>query len=299
MADDTLQTALIILSYAGSSLASQVAMLVIRNYLDNKPSGMQTLLDKVMIIFTRVVGICGAIKSLSLVVNEIYAPFSLPTAMISVILEYYIVAMTHLSMLLVSVTKYLSIYHGSLIEAFPEDRVIQGLKLTLLALPVLICTVEYTALSNFDDLSQFQQKYLGYQKPERTIEVTNKGLFFANLVMLTCLYVRIEMDAINVQDTTAGRLAKMVAWIKMFQVNHGQIQVSDSTYSMATFRYVALLCLPLFFYFWIWSLIGIPFIWWMLIVMTFFGTVLPAVFVLRHSGMRNTAKKMLFCRFQY
>ncbi len=270
-------------------------MLVIRKYHQSRPFGMQTFLSRLTVILTKSLALTNITKTASICITEIVGPFQRQLAMSLVVLDFYFVVMFYLTLTAWIMTKYASIYHGFIVEDLDEDGTIQILKKVLVSLPVLICIIEYFWLSTMDNLTNFQLKFLGYEKSNSMTEWFQSIFILVDLGMMALLHARIEYDAFQFDDTDSGRLlVRVKAWFQHCWTNGHQVAPSldKSNYNMATLRRVALCGIAILSLHIYHITINVG-KWKLLVYMIVLTAIGPLMFVVNHQGMKNTALKIL------
>ena len=98
-------------SYISASLCGLGAVSVIRSYHKNKPPGLQSLLSKVIILFTRTVDLVSLNGMATLSLLEIVGNLDMSTAAIIVYVGHVLANAFFMALNFLLVTKYLLVYH--------------------------------------------------------------------------------------------------------------------------------------------------------------------------------------------
>ena len=162
-------------------------------------------------------------------------------------------------------------------------------------MPVIFAIIEYGCLSEFENLYEFQTKFLGYVKENSRLEVTLVVLVLSNFIALVLLHARIEYDAMQAQDEQTGYLVKIIIWLRSLKDEGlSNIVSSDFGYNLKTLR-TALI-------FGIVMLMALVLLiagraeskkWSKLVFVVNLTVVLPIVFIYKHHGMKTVATKMI------
>ena len=200
--------------------------------------------------------------------------------------EMTTILMVHISAFSLVLTKYLSIFHGPFLAIFDERKLLKKLKMTILILPTILVTIQYTVLStNFEHLANFQNKFYGYYKPISRSEIITKFLKNVNFVSAISLYFYIEYRN--------GLLQKIK---NHFKNSLCCKKTSDSTNKTELFGYqiqiirlvIFFLCLTLLV-----SIIKLPRKWHVFYTITMMTVFVPLVVIFKHDGLTKTAVKLL------
>ena len=290
----SVETILYMIGVASSCFLCLLAMSVVRQYNISKPMGMQTLLGKVTVIFTYAATVCDIVKMSALCVTHMFSPMPKYVAMVMVVIEYYLIVVCLTSLLALTITKYMSIFHGHVIDMFEERVLVYFLKVFVVLFSGFVAVVEYLVLSNFEDLYNYQQKASGCEKMDAHAEQSKSVIVFINVVMMVILYVRIEYSSLQANDTNSGLLVKHLIWFRRTDAHNGQVSDADmqSEFSIKTFRAVAacgLLVVGIFVY----KHFLADTLWANLTFIISATVIIPFIFILNHPGMRSTAKKII------
>ena len=209
MVSNRFEIAVLVGGYVVSVIAGVFAFYVIRKYHGNKPLGMQTLLGQVTILTTKIFTAQDILKVTSLCVVEIVGKFQDVFAMIWLTVEYYVMILWYLSLLTIVITKYCSIYHGTLLANVNKESTLKNLKIFFAVAPGVVTFLEYTFFTNYYELSYFQVKTMGYSEPDGKTEFFSKIIILLTFLAFMLLHVRIEISACYARDVNAGFIAKI------------------------------------------------------------------------------------------
>ncbi len=99
-------------SYVVANLIGLGAVFIIRSYHQNKPPGLQSLLSKVVILFTRTVDLVSWNGIITLSILEAAGELDFVPAAITVFVGQVLAIAFFMALLFLLVTKYLLVYHG-------------------------------------------------------------------------------------------------------------------------------------------------------------------------------------------
>ncbi len=257
---------------------------------------MQTLLGKVTVLVTYAVAVCDVVQMSSICITDMFSPIPKHVAIVLVMIEYYLIVMCLTSLLALTVTKYISIFYGHFIDMFEEQTLVRLLKVVLILFPCLVTVVEYVILSNVNDVDNYQLKVFGYKKVDSHAERSKLAIVFINVSLLVNLYARIEYSSIQANDTDTSLVVKLLRWYRTTHDQSGQYLSADmqSDFSVKTFRTVAACGLVV-----VASFVNNLFLsgdrplWTQLTFIISATVIMPFIFILNHSGMRTTLKKMI------
>ena len=75
--------------------------------------------------------------------------------MVLTVIELQTILMFYVALTAMTVTKYLSIYHGHLMELLDEIWVVKRVKMVVFLVPAFLVFLEYGFISRFEDLANF------------------------------------------------------------------------------------------------------------------------------------------------
>ncbi len=180
---------------------------VIQTYHRNKPLGLQTLHGKILedIFIPAWTGTATSLVTM-MVVGEIVGPLSKELAMLFAVIDYVSLVTIQIALFFVILTKYLTIYHGPLINSLDEKDALQTVKVLVALVPFTLALMEYCFLTPMEESLTFQTKHFGLAKPEAR---GTKGKFFGiifDALLLLISQARIEYGNIS-RNETHGCLA--------------------------------------------------------------------------------------------
>ncbi len=262
---------------------------VIASYHENKPLGMQSFLSKVIIMFLRsgqatavycclVFGFCG-----------LYGPLSYVSSCIVAVTEYVIVIWFYSTILLMTLTKYCSIYHSTFIGDLNEVTVIKYLKVTILIYTTFLTWIEFTHWTRFEELGPFQLVY----NPGKIGLPTRIGygeyvFALVNLIAAIALLSRMEYDLHNQQETEdIGCLSKLKRWFVSGNAILLSSMDNQEEYTVHIARFTVLVTVILFLTILAQVLFQIlSFRSMTLVFFVLMGNLCPLVFILSHARIR-------------
>ncbi len=290
----TLQTQDIIYlaCYLVSFIACYFLLYVIAKYHENKPLGMQTLLGKVIVLFTKVLAFTTTFMNGTYCLIELYGPYPRWLSKIWVFAELSCLMFFYLTLFSLTVTKYCLIYHSTIMAELSEEEFLKNIKTLVFIGPLILSSIEYTYFSAFDDLATFQLLNLGYSKNDSKPENVIVVLVFLNLAAATTLYTRIQYSAISVNDTHSGLLSKTILNLRKTSKKIAEYPEHDLPvgYNINVIR----ICLLLGFL--VFLLLGFHQMGfgdvarWNILFMAIILTVIcPLILVLKNKGMKDAA----------
>ena len=217
--------------------------------------------------------------------------------MIWTAVDAYIMVMVYMTLLTVLVTKYMSIYHGTMMAEVEEVQALKWIKVFLATMPFILCTLQYSVISSFNNMGNFQLKFMGHSEPgsgfEMVISVSSMLCLFFGIF----LQIRIEYDSIVIQDAQISTFGKMVNWCKMsFTDGAASIdidQVNLMGYSFKAIRIVTLLGTTLGLIQMLQTLGSHYMKWTKLLFGAILTVVLPFFFISKHKGMKAILKNLI------
>ena len=288
-------------TYMVGFLLNLVAMFIIQKYLQDKPTGMQTLLDKVTMTFTKVLSALAFVSSTTLSIGQGVAPMTKLQAQISEMANFAMVSAFRISFTFLMLTKYFSIYHGSMLVEVNEELLLKVQNGLLVTLPIIFSIIEFTMLSDFEELS-FYHLFIGSDdltgtRLERLASVQEVIMVMTILV----LRIRIEYDAILANDVQVGLLGRPLAWMKKMMKNdqiekfagESQTKTNEETVRKVpkTVIFCSLLCIAVFVY---QAGVGADNMKWnTMLLYQLIAVVIPFIFIFKHHGMSAVAQKLL------
>ncbi len=288
---------LVVVWFTLITLFCEFATFVVQKYHRDKPLGMQTLHGKIIEeVFMPALQISAACICLAYMVTELFGPVPYDIAVILQLNEFFNMATFQLSLLMVLIVKYLSIYNGSLIDSFDEDLVISGAKVITFGLPWLFMVFEYSFWTEMEQALTFQQKYLGYSKPDSKMEKMKIIGNLSNFAVILLSQGRIEYDHIK-RNEALGCLAFVRRLFSNRTENDNDFEenlTKNMGYRLSALR-IAFGCGAVF----------VTIIYFQatsgtdysklnsLILATLISVIGPAVFISYHDGMRKVAFKQL------
>ncbi len=182
---------------------------VIQTYHRNKPLGLQTLHGKIIedVFVPAWTGMAKAMIAM-LILSEIVGPLPKEVALVFQVIDYGCVVIFHLSLFFVMLIKYLSIYHGPLIDSFDEKDVVKAVKTLVGLLPWTLALLEFLFITPMEDTLTFQTKHFGFASQNAKIAKGKLSGIVCNSIMLIVSQGRIEYENI-VRNEGYGCLASI------------------------------------------------------------------------------------------
>ncbi len=100
-------------------------------------------------------------------------------------------------MIFVFATRYASIYHPDIVANVQEERVLKGLKIILVAAPVICLLLEFLYLSDIREMMTYKYFLTGMVPDEGNLGRIPFVMVIMNFSTALFLHVRIELDHIN------------------------------------------------------------------------------------------------------
>ena len=280
---------------AVTCLSSQLTMLVIREYHKNKPLGMQTILTKVTILVTKVFAAVISTIISNACIAELIGPFSRSMSIFSTILDYVCVIVFYSTVTMSVLTKYALIYHGPRFAGVSERIVTRVFAFLCCILAPIMTFFEYGYFSTFDNLGLFQQRLLGYSKPNAQLELGISGSIFVTMLAFLFLQIRIEIDAFKADsDFNKGLIVRIAKAIRSRSNTAADTDTGTFFgYNVSVLRTGMVIvlagCLII-----VYQLSGGEqnTKWNQATFLFVLSAVLPTIFIWKHDGMKTVAKKM-------
>ncbi len=264
---------------------------------------MQTFLSKVTILFTGFfsqASICGGIMSSLPLLDG----FLTKTSAYILTLYNYISGISFLlAIFIMLVSKYLSVYHSTMMANLDEGKALPLLAILDMILTLTLAAVEYGALSDIEEDTTYMKIYSGHIPEESASKTTFLIVILVDLITLLFVVIRIEHD--YHED---GYLSKIKNYFRGNKVEPEPFQnpalrresrlsaalnlkVPSSILDMSgyTINVIRLL-----------FVIAVIFVvvlftsnssrYRFMAIRTFFSLVCPGIFIWNHEGIRNTLK---------
>ena len=288
-----LETFLLVTYFVSSALICQFSLFVIRKYHISKPLGMQTLLGEVIIIMTKMFSFTHIIKFVSHSIYELFPGTTFPkgVSVVWVLVEFASSHMFTQSLFVVVVIKYLSIFHGTFLALFDEEKLLRKVKIALVISPLLFDALEYSCLSNMEYMVTYQHKYLGYKDLGAQEEKSTKPIFYVTVMLALVMYFRIEKDV--PEGGIFARMLKKLTALKSCCNGENQEEHITIGYNIRVIRLLTISLLAGTFLS-VYNLIyGLSEIVTMLSYITISNIIIPLIFVCKHDDMTKIAVKLL------
>ncbi len=254
---------------------------------------MQTLLGKVIGLFTKVIALTTAFMKVVYCFLELHGPFSRAISIAWVIAELFLLSIFYLTLLAMTVTKYCLIYHSSIMDDISEEKFLKYVKLAVFFLSMMLTVLEYTFISTFVNLSSYQLFHYGSLESDINVELMIQFLVIVNLVAASLLYARLQYSDILAEDQTSGILSRSI--LRCTRNSHGNVVIQEPILEFGYNIIVLRVCLLIGFLvvaFFSFNM-GISFKWNVFLINMQFTVAFPLILVLKNPGMRNVAFHLL------
>ncbi len=275
-------------------IVCQTLLFVIRSYHENKSLEMQSFLSKVIIISIHVFHLVGIFGPTVFSLIEILGSVEYQTAVLLSLVEYIIGVMCYFSLLIMTTTKYLSIYHSTIVNELNEEQVLLFLKRLIFVFPITLASLEFSLWTNIEDTESFQIFH-----PINAQSGSKSRIGYGMLAMILCnffaaLFLQgcLEYDFYHQQ--TLGNIswiAKLKEWFLAKKADKGYIESAEFKLGIAralvAILFVLIVCLAIQTIF---NAFGFKII--LLIFFIILGNVCPLIFIVNHPGMRAQGQKL-------
>ena len=270
------------------TLHSNLCFFMITSYHKSKPLGLQSLLGQVTVMsaVTSMITISfhGFVFPV-IIVLDLGSSFEFCSKILEFISCFSISAL-FLSTLLILLTKYLSIYHSTLLHSCDEKLALSVIKLILIGLPMSLTLIEFTYLSNIEAISMYQILVSGSALKQSKVEKTKIGLFIVFLAVMLLLQCRLEADNIRHGESSSGFL--LHCFPSNQNMDGGGPDMHQDGYRIMVIRLVAVLFtfilgLALFQFF-----VGVDGVAELLTAVFVIGNLtIPTIAIVNHEGLRH------------
>ncbi len=278
------------IAYFVAWIVCQARFHAIITYHENKPLGLQSLLGQVIVLFVRVSQGTMTFAALVFSIVELNGPMDSNLASAIALVEYLFTLVFYSSLLMMTLTKYFSIYNSSFISELNEMIVMKYLKGFLIVFPLIIAPIELSFWTKLEDTEAYQLFHTGNTGSASTLGYGKIIMVLLNFAAAILLQVRLEIDLYNQPNhDNLGWLAK----IKSFFPTR-KLGVEVEGYELSIFRLIVTLILSMMGVF----LAEVMFqaVTFRHIVLFFYilmGDVFPLIFIINHPNMRTHLFKML------
>jgi hypothetical protein len=283
----------------GAIPATVISCRLIISYLKEKPPGMQTFNDRVMIDYIHTHILFCVISVSTYTYGCVLAPVGHDLALTLSFLTCTSILLSSLYLIMVLVLRYVSIYHSTLLsEQFDEGNVINYLRISLLSLAIFLETFEVLLSSNPDNFIFVQVLLLGDTTVHYEIGTVMGFICLTCLVIMIGLQARIEHDNIDIQDNNMGFLGSLTNLCQVNRINPNPSQ--PRPYIMSASRIgvvISGLFVSVLFIFMPLATSKIKMV--VLIGMAYFPLVIPVLFICSSANIKaHVVKKInsVFCK---
>ncbi len=273
--------------YLFSGLFGLANFHLIKTYHESKALGMQTFLSKTIVVFvdtTKIVLIVGATSfSIGEADLDLHSKIAFALAFIEITAAF----MFYAALLVVSATKYLTIYWTNIVNDVNEDVMLPVIKRTVVMFPTMLATVEFTSITDLESTASYCLLTSGSMS---TLSGTGScgtfmGYFLPGLAVISFiaalgLQIRLELDK--------DKFFPVIVNHQQSQENHNneyKITVLRTILVLASLLMIVL-ALQLVFHI-------VSFRLSALIFYVILGDVCPLVFICSHRGIRQHSYKMI------
>ncbi len=195
--------------FALSYPVTLVACQVIKTYHSSKPLGMQTLLSQTIVIFVNILLLSGFNFAATFGSMELFGPFNETTSIIMTIIPYTSLNALVLSLLILTVTKYLSVYHCNWIANLDDNAIVKKFAIVIWLVPSLITLTEFGWLMRIQDTMGFHAAMYGlHHTGSAKRESILPAMTVLTMLAVAILQFRIELD--RYRNGEAGGLFKTI-----------------------------------------------------------------------------------------
>ncbi len=246
---------LLTVTFIGTGPVGLIACHAIKTYHKNKPLGLQTLLSRTTVIFTNTVLLTGYSFALPFVLIELFGPFSELASMVLTVVPYTALNAFALSWLIMTITKYLSVYHNYWIANLDDNLIAKRICLALWIVPSISTLMEFSCLTRIQDTIGFMAARHGLEHVTASgsakREILAQGLAVLVMLAVVILQFQIELNRYRNGETNSSMIQKLIHWLR--HGNNDNIQVPSSTgdgtiqnfgYGIILLRIFTLLMLP-------------------------------------------------------
>ena len=223
---------------------------VIKTYQRNKPLGMQTLLSRTIITFTNTLSLAAFLFDSSLMCIDLLGPFkNEPLSMALSVIPYMSVMAFLLIWLVMTIVKYLSVYHNDWIATLDDSAITKKITLSLLIFPPIATLIEFGCFISIHESvgfigARYGLEYMDSAKREAVVQTLGAVIALA----MGFLQLRIELDRYRNQETS-GLVQYFLRWIRS-QDNSANDNANFTFgrfgYSITDLRFFILLAIPVF-----------------------------------------------------
>ena len=286
----------VVIIYIFGCFVNWVASYVIKDYHESKPLGMQSLFGKTIVIFINSFVIIVVTVALLFVLSELAAPLNVKISGILAVIEYLVGITFYLSVMVVSFTKYLSIYHGPAIQDLEEDAVLGFIKRFHIMFPALLASLEFTF---WTEPRQTEAYKLLSQDATAQSSRTGYGMKIMALlafVSVMGLQARLEYDFLSQEkpdkQSGSGVLQKAKEWLTAKSEN-------ASEYKLSVTRLIVIIVAILVVVLALEAFKVITFRVCILIVFVVLSDICPIIFIVSHPSLRVHSFKIIKAPFRF
>ncbi len=281
---------IIAVTYIIGGLVSQVCFHAVSSYHENKPLGMQSFLSKVIILFANVAKSTAFFAATANSFLELHGPFSDHIATIIAVMECLFTLMFYSTLLIMTLTKYFSIYNGTFISELNELSVMKYLNGFIVLLPVVMASFEFTMWTKIEDTEVYQLLHTGNTGSASTLGHGKITLILANFLAAIILHGRIEFDIYR-NNHTLGLIANVKTCFSATYSN------DTEDYKLSIVRLVFSIVLLILVVFIAQVSQAVTIRVGVLFSFIFLGAVCPIIFIASHLNMRKHLIKMIKMTF--
>ncbi len=293
----------IVSSYGIALVISLAACQIIRTYHESKPLGMQSFLTKVIVIFVNVFHIVSIYGPVMFSLRELFGPMDYKLAAALSVAEYLVGVMFYFTVLMVTTTKFLSIYHGTIIDEVNEEQMLPFLKRLVVIFPLILTPLEFSLWTNIEDTESFQFFFKEKPSVNSRLGYGMLILVFINFIAAILLQAHIEYNFYQQQSSgnNIGWIGKVTKWVlaRSYGKDEEDSTVNGEGYKLSITRAIVALIFILAVCVTVLAIFKIlTFQMTLLIFYVILADVCPLIFIYNHPNMRALGLKLLkslFC----
>ncbi len=235
-----------------------IACYVIKTHQRSKPLGMQTLLSRMIVIFVNTLTVSGFNFASTFIAVEQFGPFTEIGSIICTLVPYTSVIAFMLSWLMLTVTKYLSVYDNHWIASLDDNVIARRALIVILIVPPLVTLIEFTFLTKIQVTMGYLSASLGFTHTGAAKrEVIMPAMTLLATLLVAILQFRIELDRYR-NGEVDGLIQKVLNWIcsgsnhdnheaaNAEAVSNASVTLGRHGYSIIVMRAFTVLLVPIF-----------------------------------------------------
>ncbi len=270
---------------------------VIGKYHGDKPLGMQTIHSKIFEdVFAPSLIIVAIVYTITQSSINIFGPIPEVVAWTFTLVEFWAHGVLYFSIISIFGTRYLSIYHTTLLDSVSEVTLITLIKTFAFIGPMISAVVEYGLQTDMKDSGRYQLKAFGKTTVDSVVEknmIATTGLTF---LLAFILQIRLEIDHFVYQESFG-----IVSRIRNFLTQGPEVgpEIADNVtnhnvgYKINVTR-IGMILASVTFALMLYVSLGKQYgKYTNPTLAALFSFVIPIIFLAKHPGMRKTAMDKL------